>query len=151
MKRLRLVLALLALLAGTAFCGDQAKAQYGGAGFYGGAFGYGYGFADIGRLYRVLSQNVPYYAAFPPVYYSVPVPRTYGYSPFAYPPGFVTPEVVVEESVPEEIINPYVPSSVDSENQVDQVTSAVGGQPKVIFNPFVMDLDSGPRLVRLPK
>ena len=33
------------------------------------------------------SEYVPYYAMHPPVYYSYPVPRPYGYSPFAYPPG----------------------------------------------------------------
>ena len=56
--------------------------------FYG-----GYNFWDAGRLYGVLADNVPYYSAFPPVYYSVPVARTYGYSPFAYPPGTMTPEI----------------------------------------------------------
>ena len=36
-------------------------------------------------------DGVPYFALFPPVYYSYRVPRTYGYSPFAYPPGILTP------------------------------------------------------------
>ena len=65
---------------------------------------------DYGYLYNSLDYNVPYFAAHPPVYYSYPVPRTYGYSPFAYPPYVMTPEVG-GESAPVEITNPYVPSS----------------------------------------
>ena len=65
----------------------------------------------MGYLYNSLDYNVPYFAAHPPVYYSYPVPRTYGYSPFAYPPYVMTPEVVMEAQRRCEIINPYVPSS----------------------------------------
>ncbi|MEQ8849630.1 hypothetical protein [Botrimarina sp.] len=69
----------------------------------------------IGDLYRSLDypteRRVPYFAAHPPVYYSVPVPRTYGYSPFAYTPDTRTPDVEGAPCGPVEIINPYVPSS----------------------------------------
>jgi hypothetical protein len=101
--------------------------------------GGGYGYWDIGRLYQVLSQNVPYYSAFPPVYYSVPVPRSYGYSPFAYPPGTMTPEVV-ETVVAQEIVNPYVaPASVEKPVvEADKVTKAASGPVAlVVSNPFV--------------
>ena len=37
------------------------------------------------------TESVPYYSLYPPVYYSYRVARTYGYSPFAYPPGVLTP------------------------------------------------------------
>ncbi len=37
-------------------------------------------------------DHIPYFAKHPPVYYSYPVARTYGYSPYAYPPGVRTPE-----------------------------------------------------------
>ena len=129
--RRTLVLAL-ALAAGGAAA--NARAQ---CGAYGG--GYGYGYWDIGRLYSVLSQNVPYYAAFPPVYYSVPVPRTYGYSPFAYPPGTMTPEVEIVE--PLAITNPYfsgtsaeaTATDAASKAPIDRTTAA----PAVIVNPFV--------------
>lgn len=98
--------------------------------------GYGYG---IGLLYNSLDYRVPYFAAHPPVYYSYPVPRTYGYSPFAYPPGVMTPDVEIE-SVPLEIINPYIPSSQqqtsdDSADRTAQSTSQP--QPLVIMNPYV--------------
>ncbi|MDZ4659191.1 MAG: hypothetical protein SH868_16590 [Bythopirellula sp.] len=121
----------LALLCGLA--AGEAQAQCGG--MYGG----GYGYWDIGRLYQVLSQNVPYYSAFPPVYYSAPVPRSYGYSPFAYPPGTMTPEVVETISA-QEIVNPYVePASVETPVvKEDQVTKAPASiEPLVVSNPFV--------------
>jgi hypothetical protein len=49
--------------------------------------GWGYGWPATSYA----GEAIPYFSLFPPVYYSYPVPRTYGYSPFAYPPGFVTP------------------------------------------------------------
>src|SRR3954466_4783508 len=80
-------------------------------GFGGAAFGGGgdYGW-DIAELYRQLYNNLPYFALHPPVYYSQPVPRTYGYSPFAYLPDGMTQDVV-KESNPVTIVNPYVPAA----------------------------------------
>ncbi len=37
-------------------------------------------------------KSIPYYAVHPPVYYSHIVPRPYGYSPYAYVPGYVSPQ-----------------------------------------------------------
>lgn len=137
----RLVLALLLVAALGAVAAPRANAQYGGCGAGFGGFG---GYWDIGRLYGVLAQNVPYYAAFPPVYYSVPVPRTYGYSPFAYPPGVMTPEVEMVE--PLAIDNPYVTEAPQSatvnptpEPPADRTTSVAPQQPRplVVNNPFV--------------
>jgi hypothetical protein len=129
------------LFAAVLFAGSgRANAQCGayGAGLYG-------GFWDIGRLYSVLAEEAPYFAAFPPVYYSYPVPRTYGYSPFAYPPGVMTPEV--ELTQPETIENPYfkgeeVPQpnpdeATGTSATVDRTTQARRpNEPLVIVNPF---------------
>jgi hypothetical protein len=128
---------LLALALACGLAAGNAQAQCGG--MYGG-MGYG-GYWDIGRLYSVLSQNVPYYAAFPPVYYSAPVPRSYGYSPFAYPPGTMTPEVVETVSA-QEIVNPYVePASLKTEKTKtteDRVTAIQAKpSPLLVLNPFV--------------
>src|SRR5262249_15149277 len=106
MKTQLLGLIALSLVISTA---SAAKAQYCGGGGCGGCGGGGCGY-DYGYLYNSLDYNVPYFAAHPPVYYSYPVPRTFGYSPFAYPPYVMTPEMS-EESAPVEITNPYVPSS----------------------------------------
>ena len=142
----RRMVMLAVVAAASAGAAGRAEAQmaYGCAGGY----GYGWGAWDVGRLYSVLAQNVPYYAAFPPVYYSVPAPRTYGYSPFAYPPGVMTPEVVTAE--PLSISNPYFSDAGDSaatrptEAPVDRTTStpaqapASGSSgPLVIINPYV--------------
>jgi hypothetical protein len=94
---------LLALALVCGLAAGEVQAQCGGMC----GTGYGWGYWDIGRLYHVLSQNVPYYAAFPPVYYSVPVPRSYGYSPFAYPPGTMTPEVVETVAAQENLKHNY--------------------------------------------
>jgi len=135
---------LLAVLL-TSVSAAGARAQCAGYG-YG-----GYGYWDIGRLYSLLADEVPYYAAFPPVYYSVPVPRTYGYSPFAYPPGVMTPDV--ECAQPLTIENPYIegeavqpeaeevpPAPADATTSVHPTSG-----PLVILNPFVKPL-ARPRL-----
>ncbi|HEY4235352.1 MAG TPA: hypothetical protein VGM76_18110 [Lacipirellulaceae bacterium] len=118
---------------------STASAQYCGGG-YGGGCGYDYGY-----LYNSLDYNVPYFAAHPPVYYSYPVPRTYGYSPFAYPPYVMTPDVA-QDSAPIEITNPYVPSSKQekSKDQSDQTAARTSphNEPLVIINPYVSTKES---------
>ncbi|HZZ72373.1 MAG TPA: hypothetical protein VFE24_08970 [Pirellulales bacterium] len=78
------------------------------------------------------SEHVPYFALHPPVYYSFPVPRTYGYSPFAYPPGTMTPEIA--PVTPTEIINPYVPQTPKKGQPVGSKTATA--KPKMIYNPY---------------
>ncbi len=101
----------------------------------------GYGYYGAGHMYRVLSQNVPHFAAFPPVYYSAPIPRTYGYSPFAYPPGTRTPDLPVPAMAAKEILNPFVKSSTEVKaktEEADKVTrSDSTSGPLAIVNPFV--------------
>jgi hypothetical protein len=136
---IRRILLMAAVVVASGAAADRASAQYGG---YGGCGYGGYGYWDVGRLYGVLADNVPHYAAFPPVYYSYPVPRTYGYSPFAYPPGVMTPEVEFVE--PLAIDNPYFSGSTEVESAeaaeaaVDQTTAAPAtAGPLVIVNPYV--------------
>jgi len=133
----RIGLVLVLALAFSVVETQEANAQ---CGVQGGGYGYGYGF-DVGRLYGVLAQNVPYYAAFPPVYYSAPVPRTYGYSPFAYPPGTRTPDLEVPAMAAKEILNPFVNSSTEAKaktEDADKVTqNASDPEPLAIANPFV--------------
>ena len=132
-------LVLLAALACAAIDTSSAQAQHGLRGGCG--YGGGFGAYDVGRLYGVLAQNVPYYAAFPPVYYSAPVPRTYGYSPFAYLPGYATPDVV-EGPRAISISNPYVSPvpTTDAQEKTDKVTQTKSPQPLLVHNPHV----SGP-------
>lgn len=107
---------------------EKASAQMFGGGGYGLGF-FNYGAQNFGGNYRI-----PYYALFPPVYYSYPVPRTYGYSPFAYPPGVMTPEIEMEKQGAI-YHNPYVPKAKAT---ADQTAS----QPRMYLNPYVKQNDS---------
>lgn len=130
---------LLVLFAALFMAMPAAHAQI-GEGCYGGGWGWGY---DLGYLYNSLDYNVPYFAAHPPVYYSYPVPRTYGYSPFAYPPTVKTPDVSLGEPHPVQIINPYVPKAKETAGGVEDQSAATAPptstepQPLVIINPYV--------------
>lgn len=135
MKRI-LLLVMLTLVGSVATALPFAQAQEGCGSGYGGCWDGGYGW-----LYNTLRYEVPHFAAFPPVYYSAPVPRTYGYSPFAYPPNVRTPEVAVEAQ-PVTILNPYVPATKPASNPADSKTdrsasAAKQPEPLVVLNPFV--------------
>ena len=102
-----------------------ANAQYG---CYGWPYAPGYG------CYPYQSYNLgdppPYFALHPPVYYSYRVARTYGYSPFAYPPGVLTPGS--EPPRPALVQNPYASSEASGTEEGQRA-----GQPQRIDNPFV--------------
>lgn len=79
---------------------NELHAQWGGFGLYGPYAGY--------NLYGL--DDIPYFAKHPPVYYSRPVARPYGFSPYAYLPYVVTPSAPVVHRAPEAkfITNPYL-------------------------------------------
>jgi hypothetical protein len=133
---IRRLLICATVIGALSIASQSANAQYGG-GFGGGCGDWGYGY---GYLYNILRYEVPHFAAFPPVYYSAPVPRTYGYSPFAYPPNVMTPEIVGEIE-PMEIINPHVESSevTPTKKTKSDRTAATSAriEPLVVINPFV--------------
>ena len=56
-------------------------------------------------------EHIPYFAQHPPVYYSYPVRRTYGLSPYAWPPVVTTAQRRHPAKPPLVIRNPYVVSS----------------------------------------
>jgi hypothetical protein len=123
--------------------GFSGAARNHGVGHGHGGFGFG-GFvvgddSDFADLYRQLYNNLPYFALHPPVYYSYPVPRTYGYSPFAYGPWVMTPEVDAAPT-PVTIVNPYVPNADKAPaKEASDRSAAVSPQPEplVIMNPYV--------------
>ena len=59
-----------AVLIAASVCASKADAQFISGG------GYGLGFFNYGNT-GVYFERIPYYALYPPVYYSYPVPRTY--------------------------------------------------------------------------
>ena len=114
---------------------DRAVANgcCGGGGGYGG-YGGGFG-AYSANPYYPSDRRIPYFAEHPPVYYSYPVPRTYGYSPYASPPTYTVPEVRMEPVI---IENPHVeatPSSTKVEDRAADARRTI--QPLVIYNPYV--------------
>ncbi len=133
-------LMILLVIVAAAFAAAPTAQAQGYDGCNGGGWGWGY---DMGALYNSLDYNVPYFAAHPPVYYSYPVPRTYGYSPFAYPPYVMTPEVVMGGEAPLDIVNPYVPSTQQAPAASSDQSAAAAPQdsrqpqPLVIINPYV--------------
>jgi hypothetical protein len=86
-------------------------------------WGYGYG--------SVSANDVPYFSLYPPVYYSYRVARTYGYSPFAYPPGVMTPG---SEPPREVVVRGAYPAGEAAETSEEQQG---GPKPLRIDNPFV--------------
>ena len=112
----------------------EAAQFYGPGGHCGNVGANWWGGYSYGIVHR---EEVPHFALYPPVYYSQPVPRTYGYSPFAYPAGVMTPEIADEKSGV--IINPYVPQSEapPAESQEKPTGLRVTSSVRVIENPYV--------------
>ncbi len=105
---------------------------YGGGLYGGGLCGYGlYG----GWWPGLYFQDPPYFALYPPVYYSQPIPRPYGFSPYAYPPGTMTPEAIRVQ--PLMVTNPFVPQLAAAERP----TTTTG--PLRIRNPYVAQPETG--------
>lgn len=119
----------LALLLGLISATSSLQAQN----VYGRTYGEGYGFGlgcqapfFVGNFgYVRPSEEIPYFAKFPPVYYSHIVPRPYGVSPYAAPPGIVPTEYMVQPMTqPEVIRNPYV-------DQAPAAAAEEGSAPEV--------------------
>lgn len=119
--------AVMLLLTGLLFAAQSASAcdRCNGYGFG------GYGVYGSGLPYSLyVQETVPYYSVHPPVYYSYPVPRTYGYSPFAYPPGVMTPDVAPAPAMP-------APNGAVSPTKLDKMPERVTVKPLMVINPFV--------------
>ena len=132
--RIVLSVAAVCLLLGSLLSGE-AKAQYGSRtqyGFFrGGCYSayYGYGASNI-----YTAEHVPYFALHPPVYYSYPISRPYGWSPFSHAPlPYATQRFrpAVRVARPLTIRNPYV-VGVSAAGEDSSI-----GQPLRIVNPYV--------------
>lgn len=87
-----------------------------GAGFrsgYGPGIGIGGGFLNRPFLgyprfsaFTPRFEEPPYFAKFPPVHYSGVIPRPYGISPYAAPPGIMPTEMMIRQE-PAKIKNPF--------------------------------------------
>jgi hypothetical protein len=124
MTRCSKILTLAGALLLVSAMADVGRAQYPAGCLY--PYNYGSVYGSYGR------GLPPYFSLFPPVYYSYPVPRTYGYSPFAYPAGTPTPEIQIEPVQAKLMVNPFVPRSEVTKPATDQMT----GGPYTLVNPF---------------
>ncbi len=132
-RRLGIPAIVLAALAVALLTSVPAHAGGFGCGSYGWSSPYP---ADLTPLYSVGAIPLPpYFALHPPVYYDLPVPRTYGHGPWAYPPYMTTPEIV--DPLPEIIQNKFVPQPVKQASEKPKVATA----PLMIRNPYVVQAE----------
>ena len=151
MRRSLYLAAIIAL--GVVATESRAECLGGGGFGFGGFGGCGYGAFDYGQ-YGVFNglwggnpyafgriPTPPYFALHPPVYYSHPVPRPYGFSPFPYP-GWVPTPSYLEEEVPAEpaiIDNPHIEGTgIVPPGEVESDDGIASTEPQVILNPFIV-------------
>lgn len=149
MKRLLLTM----FVASAVLCTFQSQALAQGCGGYGGGAFWGLNQLQL-NPYHPSDRQIPYFAAHPPVYYSYPVPRTYGYSPYASPPTYTAPEVRIDPVI---ITNPYIqqapaePAKADKTEASNQAERSAAAErtpgPLMVINPFV---SQNSKLARLP-
>jgi hypothetical protein len=123
----RLVLIVLALCALPAAAGRADD-------LYRGYYGYGFpwfGYGNNGPAAYALGNipTPPYFALHPPVYYSHPIARPYGHSPFACPCycGHARKSVRV-------VVNPYLP--IEPAAKEAPAKASVAAVPLRVANPF---------------
>lgn len=106
MKRLLALVAAIAAV--TVMTEATASAQGFGNGYQFGA-GFNQGFGNCGGFgFRATPrEQPPYFAQFPPVYYSHIVKRPYGISPYAAPPGIAPVEMNYVAPEPVTVTNPF--------------------------------------------
>ncbi len=97
------------------------------------ALNWGYGWGWPYSVYTL--DTIPYFALHPPVYYSRPVARPYGYSPFAYPPGVMTPEG--QPAQPQVLYNPHVPAGPLNLPDQPRAELRTARRPLRVMNPYV--------------
>ena len=108
---MRILLSFVVVLAAMATFTTTSEAQC--AGYANGyQFGTGVRFSGglLGQGFLSPREQAPYFAKFPPVYYSHIVKRPYGISPFAAPPGIAPVEMGVPAAVT--VKNPFFEGEV---------------------------------------
>lgn len=115
---------------------DTAEAQYRD----GYRFGTGFQFGGGNGFFRTTPrEQPPYFAQFPPVYYNGIVPRPYGFSPFALPPGIAPAEIIAPNPVT--ISNPFFGNEIapvsNEQDAIIEGTDSNGNKVTWTFNPYV--------------
>lgn len=140
--------------------GSSAQAQDYSRGYgFGAGFGFGQGQSGfnrnsnrrggigpifgLGRIgFSPREEEPPFFAKYPPVYYSHIVRRPYGISPFAAPPGIAPVELSVPAVQPVTIDNPFfnqeaAPVSSESVAPVELELAPASDDVTWIPNPYI--------------
>ncbi|MEM9410194.1 MAG: hypothetical protein AAGA30_03720, partial [Planctomycetota bacterium] len=128
---MRILLSLAVVLTTMAVYSASSEAQFNDGYRFGAGAGFGRGLFFGSRL--VPREQPPYFAQFPPVYYSGIVRRPYGISPYAAPPGIAPVELSVPQPVT--VKNPFfdtpvevAPASAESNEEVQSGKDANGNK-----------------------
>jgi len=116
-----------------------------GAGKAQAQFGVPYAWGGYGSSIYA-NERLPFYSLYPPVYYKQAIPRSYGYSPFAYPLGSPTPTPISVS--PQLVMNPYCPAAPGP--APDEGELADRPKPVIIRNPFVPDATAALTSTEIP-
>lgn len=142
MKR---IFALMMALAAIVLMGDVTAHAQNYAGGY--QFGAGWQSNGGGGFFRggTPREQPPYFAQFPPVYYSHIVPRPYGISPYAAPAGIAPVEMSfsIPAPMPITVRNPFFESKIETVSEGTE-KSAEPTDNKSTLNLPVSTLDSTP-------
>jgi len=98
------------------------------------------GLNGVGFVGDFSREQPPYFATFPPVYYSHVVKRPYGISPYAAPAGIAPVEMNYAAPVPATIHNPYF------EHPIEAPIMAIPAPQEKTFTNGQPDTDSLPAL-----
>ena len=138
----RMIAVMTAVIAISAAGVQEANAQDYRGGYQ---FGVGIRAAAVGGCCGMQREQPPYFAKFPPVYYSHIVRRPYGISPYAAPAGIAPVEMSVPMSKPVTKLNPYfndqvAPAVEPVADQTTDATTEVGDKvARWQSNPFVVN------------
>jgi hypothetical protein len=85
-------------------------------------------------------EQLPYFAQYPPVYYSHIVKRPYGISPYAAPAGIAPVEMSYPAAPPVSIKNPYFKQGMSPAKSEITIEDATINKSTAIINPNVETL-----------
>jgi len=130
----RLLALAVAIAAVSMFAESSANAQGYGSGYQ---FGAGISAAHNGGFARGFQrEQPPYFAKFPPVYYSHIVKRPYGISPYAAPAG-IAPVEMSHAPAAVTIKNPFFNDKVAPVKAPANPKSTANNKVTIVQNPYV--------------
>lgn len=133
----RLLAVAVAIAAVTMFSQSSAEAQG-----YANGYQFGTGISAVngfggGCCRSTPREQLPYFAQFPPVYYSNIVARPVGISPFAAPPGIAPVELEYARVKDVTISNPFFNGKAEPVKTAPAKKKSLNNKSTLIVNPYV--------------